>query len=138
MNGKEVDVQKVNRVYASKDKNNGTLYRVHKATGRPHKIAGLPDHCVIDNRNELSIEDIDKGHYIQKAKEMIADFEGKEVGDTGNQFVKLSDLRNVPGIGTKTMERIKETVEIHEFSEKEKQEEFKPFGWLDELLESEE
>lgn len=138
VNGKEVDVQKVNRVYVTKDKRYGTLYRVHKVTGRPHKIAGLPDHCIIDNRNELSIEDIDKGHYIQKAKEMIADFEGKGVGVMDNQFIRLSDLRNVPGIGTKTMERIKETVEIHEFSEKEKQEEFKPFGWLDELLESEE
>ncbi len=134
---KEIDIQKVNRVYASKDKRNGTLYRVHKETKRPHKIAGLPEHCIIDNRNKLSIKDIDKEHYIQKAKEMVADFEGREVGDTDNQFVNLSDLRKVPGIGEKTMERIRESVEIHTFEKEESLGEPKSFDWLDELLESE-
>ncbi len=138
VDGEEVESQKVNRVYASKDKSNGTLYRVHKETGRPHKIAGLPEYCMIDNRNELSIEDIDKEHYIQRAKEMVADFKGKEVGIMDNQFVRLSDLSKVPGIGKQTMERIKETVEIHEFNgEEEEQDESKSFDWLDELLESE-
>lgn len=74
VNDKKVLVQKVNRVYATKDKRYGTLYKVHKETGRPAKIEDLPKHCIIDNRNELTIEDIDKEHYIQKAKKMIQDF----------------------------------------------------------------
>lgn len=76
VNGKEVEIQRVNRVYASKDWGDGTLYKVHAKTGRPAKQAGLPEFCVIDNRNELTVADIDKEHYIHKAKKMIDDYLG--------------------------------------------------------------
>lgn len=76
MNGKKIQVQKVNRVYATKDWRMGTLYKVHAETGRPSKIGGLPANCIIDNKNELAIEAVDKDHYIQKAKKMIDDYLG--------------------------------------------------------------
>jgi len=76
IDGKEIPVQKVNRVYATKDKRYGTLYKVHKETDRPAKIENLPEHCIIDNRNELNINVIDKEFYIKKAKKMIDDFLG--------------------------------------------------------------
>jgi len=75
----KVPVQKVNRVYATKGKRYGTLYKVHRETGRHAKIEDLPKHCIIDNRNELNVRDIDKEHYIKKAKKMINDF----IGDGG-------------------------------------------------------
>jgi hypothetical protein len=76
VNGKKIQVQKVNRVYATKDWRMGTLYKVHAETGRPSKIGGLPANCIIDNKNELTIEAVDKDHYIQKAKKMIDDYLG--------------------------------------------------------------
>lgn len=76
VNGNEIQVQKVNRVYATNEWTMGTLYKVHVETGRPAKIGGLPTNCIIDNKNELTIEAVDKDHYVQKAKKMIDDYLG--------------------------------------------------------------
>ena len=74
--GEEIEVQKVNRVYASKDKSLGTLRKIHGKTGSKEKIAGLPDHCVIDNHNQITIDRIDKDWYIDQAKKKIEKFIG--------------------------------------------------------------
>ena len=132
---KKIPVQKVNRVYATKDTRYGTLYKVHKETGKPAKIEDLPNHCIIDNRNELTIKDIDKEHYIQKAEKMIQDFLGEgERGESMDEYVKLSDLEKVPGIGKKTLERIRETVKIYTFGDQEKDKKKELSSWLDEIL----
>ena len=81
INGERVEVQNVNRVYATKDKRYGTIhkFKLNKdGTERYDKIANLPEHCIIDNRNELSIEDIDKDFYIEMAKKRIEQFIGKK------------------------------------------------------------
>ena len=75
-NPQEVQTQRCNRVYASKDLRLGTLMKTHKETGRNAKIGRLPAHCLIDNNNEASIEDIDKNWYIQIAKKYVNDFLG--------------------------------------------------------------
>ena len=36
----------------------------------------LPEHCIIDNDNQLSIESVDKTFYIEMAKKRINDFLG--------------------------------------------------------------
>lgn len=69
-------VQKVNRVYASKDTRYGKLFKVKAETDATAKIEMLPDHCVIDNDNQLTIEDVDKTFYIEMAKKRINDFLG--------------------------------------------------------------
>jgi recombinational DNA repair protein RecR len=53
------------------------------------------------------------------------------------EYVRLSDLKKVPGIGAKTMERIRAECEIFTLDEEPKKNE-KLYTWLDELLESEE
>ena len=75
VDGKKVSVQKTNRVYATTDKTLGTLYKV-KENGATAKIESLPEHCIIDNENQLSIKDIDKSFYIELAKKRINDFLG--------------------------------------------------------------
>jgi hypothetical protein len=137
IDGKKVPVQKVNRVYATKDKRYGTLYKVHRETGRHAKIEDLPKHCIIDNRNELNVRDIDKEHYIQKAHKMISDFLGKEreEGSMSDKYIKLSDLAQVPGIGKKTLERIQNTVKIYTFDEQTNEEKMSLKNWLDEIFE---
>lgn len=76
VDGEKVTVQKVNRVYAVADRNKGTVYKTHAATGRDAKVAGLPTHCAIDNNNNLSIEVLDRKWYVKLAKKYINDFLG--------------------------------------------------------------
>jgi len=73
----KVSIQKTNRVYATTNKKLGTLYKV-KEDGAVAKIESLPEHCIIDNENHLSIKDIDKSFYIELAKKRINDFLGIE------------------------------------------------------------
>ena len=64
--GERVDRQRVNRVYAAKDESLGTLYKIHRQTGGVAKIAGLPEHCLIDNEAKIhTTERIDKSWYIR-------------------------------------------------------------------------
>ena len=70
----EVAVQKCNRVYAAKDENLGTLYKVKKADGSIAKIPSLPEHCIIDNSNEMEMTDIDLDWYVSLARKRIEAF----------------------------------------------------------------
>lgn len=76
VNGAKVPVQKVNRVYATSDERYGKLYKVKAEDSSEAKIDSLPEHCFIDNNNELSIEQIDRDFYIAMAKKRINDFNG--------------------------------------------------------------
>lgn len=73
--GPRSEVQKVNRVYASVNPNMGTLVKV-KPDGTVGKIGGLPESCIIDNKNKLTIQDVDKTWYINLAKKYIEDYTG--------------------------------------------------------------
>lgn len=74
---KKVPLQRCNRVYASKDPEKGTIYKVH-SSGQVTKESGLPAHCIVDNQNKLAIEDVDKSWYVRQAWKLINDFRGIE------------------------------------------------------------
>lgn len=76
VDGEQVPVQKVNRVYATADERYGKLFKVKAETDATAKIEMLPDHCIIDNDNHLTIDDVDKTFYIEMAKKRINDFLG--------------------------------------------------------------
>lgn len=76
VDGKREKVQKVNRVYATKDERYGTLFKVKAEDDAIAKIEILPEHCIIDNDNKLTIADVDKTFYIKMAKKRINDFLG--------------------------------------------------------------
>ena len=76
VDGKEIPIQKVNRVYASKDSRYGKLFKVKTENDSTAKIESLPEHCIIDNDNKLTIESVDKSWYIELAKKRINDFLG--------------------------------------------------------------
>lgn len=80
VDGEKREVQKINRVYASKDEKYGRIYKIKNVEGiqQEAKIQDLPEHSIIDNRNTLTIEDIDKEYYIDVAKKKINDFIGEE------------------------------------------------------------
>ena len=52
-----------------------------------------------------------------------------------NEYIKLSDLAQVPGIGKKTLERIRNTVKIYTFDEQTNEEKMSLKNWLDEIFE---
>ena len=76
VDGKKVPVQKVNRIYATSDPRYGKLFKVKAENDSEAKIEMLPEHCIIDNDNHLSITDVDKQFYIDMAKKRINDFMG--------------------------------------------------------------
>lgn len=73
VDGEQVPVQKVNRVYAAKDDRFGTVKKV-RPNGKVEKIASLPDHCIIDNENRLTVDQIDKQFYIDLANERVEQY----------------------------------------------------------------
>ena len=69
-------VQKVNRVYATADTRYGRLFKVKAEDDTTAKIESLPEHCIIDNDNQLTINDVDKTFYIEMARKRVNDFMG--------------------------------------------------------------
>ena len=79
--GIKIPIQKVNRVYATKDTRYGTLYKVKAVDSSVAKIEMIPQHAIIDNENKLTIDSIDKEWYIELAEQRIAEFrQGKKKG----------------------------------------------------------
>ena len=97
VDGERESVQKVNRVYASKDKRYGKLFKIKAENDSTAKIEMLPEHCIIDNDNKLTIESVDKSWYIDLAKKRINDFLGiKEIKNKKeNKTMATSTTKNV-------------------------------------------
>ena len=76
VDGVKEPVQKVNRVYATADERYGKLFKVKAEDDSTAKIESLPEHCIIDNDNRLSISDVDKTFYIEMAHKRVNDFKG--------------------------------------------------------------
>lgn len=85
VDGEMVQVQRCNRVYASKDRRYGTLYKLKTIDGNPAKIGGLPAHCIVDNDNKFTIDVVDKSWYIDLAKQYIGDYQGKRRKKVGKR-----------------------------------------------------
>lgn len=75
VDGEYRPIQKVNRVYATSDERYGKLYKL-KEGGNPEMFGTLPDRCIIDNDNHLTIDDVDKTFYIEVARKRINDYMG--------------------------------------------------------------
>jgi hypothetical protein len=58
----------------------GTLVKI-KPDGTVGKIGGLPDSVIIDNKNKLTLDAVDKSWYIALAKKYISDYLGEETDD---------------------------------------------------------
>ena len=76
VDGEKIPVQKVNRIYATNDERYGKIYKVKAENDSIAKIESLPEHCIIDNDNKLTIDKVDKTFYIDLAKKRINDYLG--------------------------------------------------------------
>lgn len=70
----DVELQHNNRIYAGLQPT-GIIYKI-KPNGREDSLANQPPNPIIDNKNELTIDKIDKKWYINIAKQKINDFKG--------------------------------------------------------------
>ena len=110
VDGEKIPVQKVNRIYATADERYGKIYKVKAENDMTAKIESLPEHCIIDNDNHLTIEKVDKTFYIELAKKRINDYLGikpekkgrkkkmaetKTTAKTMNVYQKLAKAREM-------------------------------------------
>lgn len=77
IDGETQEVQRVNRCYATSDKRYGTIMKRKFDKETDDLLGNLPDHVIIDNKNERTIKDIDKSWYVEKAIKMYEDYTGE-------------------------------------------------------------
>lgn len=70
----DIELQKNNRIYAS-NKKSGLIVKV-KTNGRRDSLALCPPNPIVDNKNECTIEDVNKLWYIKIANQKLNDFLG--------------------------------------------------------------
>ena len=73
--GRQEELQRNNRVYASKEKNGCKIYKIKGE--RKDSLANCPPNPIVDNKNSLTIDKINKKWYIMYTKQKISDFIGK-------------------------------------------------------------
>lgn len=78
VDNQRIPIQKVNRVYSTKNTKYGKLYKIKNETLSEAKIENLPENCIIDNFNKLTINDIDKDFYIDLARKRLNAFIGND------------------------------------------------------------
>ena len=80
VDGELVEVQRVNRIYATSDERYGMIYKVklndRAEVVRKDKLANCPARCLIDNENTIHVNQIDRQFYIDLAHKRINDFKG--------------------------------------------------------------
>ncbi len=104
IDGVKHPVQKVNRVYATSDTRYGKIYKVKAKNDSEAKIDSLPEHCIIDNDNKLSIADIDKSFYIDMAKKRVDDFKGVKPEKKTRRIKKLPNATKTQNVYQKLIE----------------------------------
>ena len=112
VDGKHIPIQKVNRVYATADERYGKLSKVKITEDdeeRVQKIESLPEHCIIDNGNKLSIRDIDKSFYVALAKKRINDFFG--IKETKTKKGKVSTMATKKTTPDEVVDALKEQMD---------------------------
>ena len=74
--GVQEELQRNNRIYAGIAKNDCKIYKIKG--DRKDSLANCPPNPIVDNKNEISIEMINKKWYIKYAKQKISDFVGRK------------------------------------------------------------
>ena len=77
MYGDKPLIEKVNRVFASKDENDKGIYKLHKVSGSKNKIEMTPERCFIinDDIRDMQIPiKLDRQWYITLAKRRVNEF----------------------------------------------------------------
>lgn len=104
VDGKPIPVQKVNRIYATADERYGKIYKVKAENDMTAKIESLPEHCIIDNDNQLTIDKVDRTFYIDLAKKRINDYLGIKPEKKGRKKMAESKTTKTKNVYQKLLE----------------------------------
>ena len=102
VDGEKIPVQKVNRIYATNDESYGKIYKIKAENDSIAKIESLPEHCIIDNDNQLTIDKVDRTFYIELAKKRINDYLGIKPEKKGRKK-KMADTKTTKNVYQKLM-----------------------------------
>ena len=97
VDGEKIPVQKVNRIYATADERYGKIYKVKAENELTAKIESLPEHCIIDNDNQLTIDKVDRQFYIDLAKKRINDYLGIKPEKKGRKK-NMAETKTTPKV----------------------------------------
>lgn len=75
--GSEIELQRNNRIYAGLEKTGGKIYKV-KPDGRYDSLANCPLNPIVDNKNDVTIDKINKKWYINYTLQKISEFKGRK------------------------------------------------------------
>ncbi len=91
----DIELQRNNRIYAGL-KPSGAIMKV-KPNGRRDSLANQPPNPIVDNKNVLSIEDVNKSWYIKLARQWVNDFKGvKRLKDLKkDELLKLAEQKGL-------------------------------------------
>ena len=92
----DIELQRNNRVYAGVEPS-GTLIKV-KHDGRRDSLANCPTNPIVDNKNEITIDKINKQWYINLAKLRVNDFKGVKRLEAykKEELLKYCEEHNIP------------------------------------------
>lgn len=91
--GDMVEVQRVNRVYATDKWEFGTLYMLDPDAQDYRKVTGVPEHLLVDNDNHLTIDVVDRDWYIRLAKKYVNDFRGIKIRRNAAVTRKINKMK---------------------------------------------
>ena len=79
LHGDEVINEKISRVFASRSRRDGGIFKLKNDKNKPDKMAGTPEHAFIENGDIKGVKvprKLDKQWYIKLANKRIKDFIG--------------------------------------------------------------
>jgi hypothetical protein len=107
--------EKINRVFASKDENDKSMYKV-KNEFKVEKISGVPDHLFIENGDIHDIlvpEKLDKQWYIDLANDTLSDFLGKNDVEEIEKETPEQQLINILNKNYETFYEVLEDIKLN-------------------------
>lgn len=91
--GEKVEVQRVNRVYATDSYDFGTLWMYDPDNENWRKVTGIPAHVLVDNDNHLTLDVVDRDWYVRLAQKYVNDFLGIKVRRNAAVTRKINKMK---------------------------------------------
>lgn len=117
-------VNKVNRLYATKDERFGMVYKMKGES--KNKIPNCPEHTIVDNSGKIGIDKLDKEWYIKLTQERVDKFLGrrkkkmatKKAAKNDEATEKVEVKEEISKVESKEVKEVKKEEKTPTFPEK--------------------